>query len=94
MALAFICCPRRGLRTVIPFRRDHTPRGYSCVVWWVGKGPSLILTPSGVCRSATVRLVSLRAQLSSSPRALRGFGRGSTRLCDRHPVHGFRNQRG
>ena len=67
MALAFFYRPRRDLGTVIPFRRDRTPRGYSREVWWVKKGPSLISTPSGVCRSATVHSVSLRAQFSSSP---------------------------
>ena len=67
MALAFFCCPQRDLGTVISFRQDRTPREYSREVWWVGKGPSLILTPSGVYRSATMHLVSLRVQLSSSP---------------------------
>ena len=69
MALAFFCRPRRDLGTVIPFRQDRTPRGYNHEVWWFRNGPSLILTPSGVYRSATVRSVSLRAKLSSSPRA-------------------------
>ena len=69
MALAFFCRPQRDLGMVIPFGRDRTPRGYSHEVWWVRKGPSLISTPSGVYHPMTVRSVSLRAQLSSSPHA-------------------------
>ena len=76
MALAFFCRPRRDLGTVIPFHRDQTPRGYSRDVWWVEKGPSLISTPSGVYRSTTVRSVSLRAQLSSSPACSGGSVKG------------------
>ena len=68
MALAFFHRPRHVLGTTIPFRRDRTPRGYSREVRWVEKGISLILTPTGVCRSTTVRSVSVRVQLSSSPR--------------------------
>ena len=59
MALAFFCRPQHVLGIAIPFHRDQTPRGYSCEVWWVGKGLPLISTPTGVCRFATVRLVSL-----------------------------------